>query len=314
MTNNKPKKLNYVEKKSYSNNYLRLVSSFCNFFNFFIFLVIVFLILTFLQISPLEIPFFALILLLLVSIVVRNDFYIMLNLKDFISLRDAMPVAVTNKLRKYLFQGFRLVNGKNGFVLQNEYCVVFYSYIDRVFCVWDIVFNKNKEKWRYTVKEVVPVYHGLSRVSGLVLSYNFNLLSAIFNQHTRAKDVVGGMDLPKTYRVHSEVYLRSTDTFLDADYKKVETNLIKNLGDVININLASEDEITELPGISAILAKKIIKFRETTRQFTSVDDFIKTMKIKPHFEQQIRMCISASPVVEDKKVEKTQESSRSLDF
>lgn len=63
-----------------------------------------------------------------------------------------------------------------------------------------------------------------------------------------------------------------------------------------DVNNCSEAELTALPGISIITAKKIIKYRETERPFKSVEDFIEVMQIKPHFAKQLRKLICAEKV------------------
>ena len=56
----------------------------------------------------------------------------------------------------------------------------------------------------------------------------------------------------------------------------------------LDINNCSEIELTELPGVSIVLAKKAIKRREEIGGFKSVDDFLMFIKLKPHMENQLR--------------------------
>lgn len=60
---------------------------------------------------------------------------------------------------------------------------------------------------------------------------------------------------------------------------------------LLNINEADEKQITDLPGISAILAKKIIKYRESNDGFKSKDEFYEKMKIKAHFRKKLDVLI-----------------------
>lgn len=55
-----------------------------------------------------------------------------------------------------------------------------------------------------------------------------------------------------------------------------------------DVNNCSEIELTELPGISIVLAKKIIKKREEINGFKSIEDFFVFLKLKPHMENQLR--------------------------
>lgn len=56
----------------------------------------------------------------------------------------------------------------------------------------------------------------------------------------------------------------------------------------IDINNCSEIDLTELPGISIVHAKKVIKKREEIGGFNSVDDFFLFLKLRPHMINQLR--------------------------
>lgn len=70
--------------------------------------------------------------------------------------------------------------------------------------------------------------------------------------------------------------------------KELPKNEILSSKEKLDINNCSEIELTELPGISIVLAKKAIKHREEIGGFKSVDDFFKFIKLKPHMENQLR--------------------------
>ncbi len=74
------------------------------------------------------------------------------------------------------------------------------------------------------------------------------------------------------------------------DTLKSEQNIFveRDFSNKIDINNSSESELIGLPGINVILAKKIIKFREEEHQFYSVQEFLRVMKIKPHFAKQLK--------------------------
>ena len=48
------------------------------------------------------------------------------------------------------------------------------------------------------------------------------------------------------------------------------TEQAENTGDLININSASEDELTKIPGVGHSIAKRIIEYREQNGGFASV--------------------------------------------
>ena len=79
----------------------------------------------------------------------------------------------------------------------------------------------------------------------------------------------------------------------------------------ININVATEEEITALPGINVVTAKKIIKYRDEKDGFKTLDEFFTEMKIKKHFQEQLALCVEVIPVEKKKKPKNTE---RIIDF
>lgn len=112
-------------------------------------------------------------------------------------------------------------------------------------------------------------------------------------KETRIKD----KQPPKTQPVKKEPVM-----YVD-EYFKGEYGLNKTT----NVNSASEKELTILPGISIITAKKIIKYRELHNGFSSKEEFYKEMKIKPHFQKQLDNLISVNTVFEQEKQNENNE-------
>lgn len=81
----------------------------------------------------------------------------------------------------------------------------------------------------------------------------------------------------------------------------------------LDINNSSEIELTALPGISIVMAKKAIKKREEIGGFKTIDDFFLFMKLKPHMELQLRekICVKKMKGAH-KKIERNPE--RSVDL
>ena len=75
----------------------------------------------------------------------------------------------------------------------------------------------------------------------------------------------------------------------------------------IDINNASEVEITSLPGISIVLSKKIIKKREEIGGFKSTQDFFAFIKLKPHMESQLKDKICVNKMRGSLKIERSIE-------
>lgn len=79
-----------------------------------------------------------------------------------------------------------------------------------------------------------------------------------------------------------------------------------------DINNCTEKDITALPGVNSIMAKKAVKRREETGGFKSIDEFFALLKLKPHMQEQLRDLIYAGQVPEKK--EEKNSSERRVDF
>ena len=77
---------------------------------------------------------------------------------------------------------------------------------------------------------------------------------------------------------------------------------------LLDINNCSEIELTALPGISIVMAKKAIKRRDEIGGFKTVEDFFLFMKLKSHMESQLRNRICVSKMKSGaKKIERSNE-------
>lgn len=79
----------------------------------------------------------------------------------------------------------------------------------------------------------------------------------------------------------------------------------------VDLNAADEQTLAKLPGISIIIAKKIIKYRVEHNGFKTLEEFYREMKIKPHFQTQLNdlVCIYRA-----KNTQKTADDERIIDF
>ena len=80
----------------------------------------------------------------------------------------------------------------------------------------------------------------------------------------------------------------------------------------LDVNNCSEIELTELPGISIVIAKKAIRRREEIGGFKSVDEFLSFIKLKPHMESQLRELVKTEKMKGSLYQKKYSE--RSVDF
>ena len=59
----------------------------------------------------------------------------------------------------------------------------------------------------------------------------------------------------------------------------------------IDVNNATASEISILPGINIVMAKKIVEFRDTNGLFKNEEDFFKVANVKEHFIPKIKAMI-----------------------
>lgn len=94
----------------------------------------------------------------------------------------------------------------------------------------------------------------------------------------------------------------------EKEIKKIEIKKIQNT--IVDINSASEEELTKLAGITIVKAKQIVKYRDLHKGFKSKEEFFEQMKIKKHFRKQQYEYI----VLSEYKIEEECVEERILDF
>lgn len=75
--------------------------------------------------------------------------------------------------------------------------------------------------------------------------------------------------------------------------RAVQTAKIGNLhekkeNNTIDINSCGESDFASLPGVSIVMAKRAISYREEHHGFFSIEEFFDTIQLKPHFIVQIQ--------------------------
>ncbi len=81
----------------------------------------------------------------------------------------------------------------------------------------------------------------------------------------------------------------------------------------IDVNKATSSELSILPGINIVKAKKIVEYRDKNGLFNSVDDFIAVADVKVHFAEKIKpMIVTGKP--EEKNDNDDYSEGRIVDF
>ena len=79
-------------------------------------------------------------------------------------------------------------------------------------------------------------------------------------------------------------------------------DVLSSTSNKIDVNKAAASEISILPGINIVKAKKIIEYRDKNGLFKDVDEFIKAADVKEHFIEKIKtMVVAGKPEDENKK-------------
>jgi DNA uptake protein ComE-like DNA-binding protein len=78
------------------------------------------------------------------------------------------------------------------------------------------------------------------------------------------------------------------DSELERSSAAFKPTVIENVTNTkVDINNCSEIELTELPGINIIMAKKIIKRRDEIKGFKNLDEFFAYVNVKAHIKTQL---------------------------
>jgi DNA uptake protein ComE-like DNA-binding protein len=82
---------------------------------------------------------------------------------------------------------------------------------------------------------------------------------------------------------------------------------------IIDVNSCDESDLISLPGVSIVLAKRVLSYRKEHDGFSSIEEFFDTMQLKPHFVVQIQSMVECKPI--DKHVSTKENSTgRKLDL
>lgn len=96
-------------------------------------------------------------------------------------------------------------------------------------------------------------------------------------------------------------------------YNPTDAGLANKKISVVDINNSSEDAIAELPGIGPVLAKKVVSVRQSKGGFSSVEEFVEALDIKPHIVERIRPLIEIG-TLKPPKFHPADNGGRMVDF
>lgn len=222
-----------------------------------------------------------------------EDNILNMNIRDAISRgRHVRNRRISSlKIAKTFLKPYEKIFGD--LTLSNKFCDVRINSKEKSITCISKIYNVNNFKMCFVAKDFVSID----------ANECFDMMCELFNWNTKYEEIhssLRSLALIKesVWQVKKSENAQNAESRLVAEKdKNVEAVNAQKHSDsdildvteesLIDVNNCSEAEMTALPGINVILAKKIIKFREEERAFKSVEDFLKTMKIKPHFAVQL---------------------------
>ncbi len=190
-----------------------------------------------------------------------------------------------NKCRKWL------VEAKNIYQLKNDRVKLIYNVGLQAMILTDKG-NSGKSLTVFWDKQEQCVAGFVNNLFNQIFDY----ICTKFNNYTTYNNIA--LILKRNFIVEEVLPAKANE-----QVKKPENPYIKQNEEVvivdkdpltmIDINTARAEELSKLPGISIIMAKKAIQYRTKNNGFKTIDEFFEITKLKPHFRQNIYSALYA---------------------
>lgn len=129
---------------------------------------------------------------------------------------------------------------------------------------------------------IIPSVHDVDEEIEPVIQYYVQVTGAVFNPGTylvnKGTSLMTVIELAGGLRVDADINQIHFDamiinhTNIHIPFYQEETTLPTHQSDLVNINTANVEELQKLNGVGVILAERIIQYRMTYGQFSSIDD------------------------------------------
>lgn len=163
---------------------------------------------------------------------------------------------------------------KEFYKLKNNYVTLIYNSSKKVIkCI-----DKTIKKRTMTVDWYEQTSNELDYIDN-VFEEMFDNICALFNERSNYDGI-------------SAIFL-SQFIIHEMDENGIIDRAIKRYRKLVNINSATEEEITAVPGLSIVHAKNIVKIRTRINGFKSYEQFCRKIKINSHYQEQLRYYIFA---------------------
>lgn len=175
--------------------------------------------------------------------------------------------------------------------MENTFFDTIYSYIQQIYGIDAkvVLIPVSKPKTPPTAKKIHPAQK--TPKADIV---NFDNVPTDFSNKMTDKNIApaAGANQRTLDIIDSQEFYSMEDLMKQNEKKKEAKNSQQQEKTRLNVNKATAEEISKLPGINIVGAKKIVDFRNKERNFKSVEDFIEIAGVKEYFAIQIKDLIT----------------------
>ena len=183
-----------------------------------------------------------------------------------------------NKCKKFVTKTNYLIRLKNNYIN--------FSYLTEKKIITCQELNKEKRTLTVDWKDSCENEFEYNSINN-IFEKMFDNICLAFNEKTTYDNLAP--ILKNYFKTKEENPNKKTEEIKNIQQEEQEIKKIKqeNLEEIIiDINKSTEEELTQLAGITIIKAKQIIKYRDLHKGFKSKEEFFEQMKIKKHFRVQ----------------------------
>lgn len=212
-----------------------------------------------------------------------NYFWIIISIIPFINGIPLMILGLKEKIGKWIFYGL---------------------FFELPTFIYFIIYTPNINN-----SLVMDIFITLLFVSA-ILSFAYSLI--IIEEYFKKQDFTFvDSPIPNTLNINDGFKSEGYN-----DYSNIKTSFNNSsfenteIYDIVDINNASAEEISTLPEINIVLAKKIVQYRDEGFEFNSLDQLSEKMNLKPNQIERIKPYVKFNP----EEVKPNENKGRKVDF
>lgn len=127
-------------------------------------------------------------------------------------------------------------------------------------------------------------------------------------QHYKQKGIITNNNIKRETAEETPIITKAEPQ--KGSVTKVQNEILQEKLDdgKVNINTCTEAELAKLPGISVVVAKKAIEYRNIQNGFLSIEEFYAIADVKPHFVVQLNDLIVCEDGTTSQRMKKETDS------